>query len=572
MKSSISRNIIVVMLMALGALVINAAIPVNALHQLNKSHIESELTREKIGVVDGVLQSLLDAQNSVRGYNITDNPEFLEPFYTARLRMEDQLKQLHRYSRHTPAERAYFLDLRKKSNAVLDYLHDQILVQRTRGSEAALAQIALGEGKHRMDEVRLAHEEIRELENTRLQSLEENERKIHLYTNLALIALTIFDLILFILAFTLLIKALKGARETERQLGVMHDETVKRGEALALKNKYKTIQARLNDVLQSVVSPEEAYAAIEKHCAHLFPGYTGALFIRSNSKDYFEFKAGWNHGAFREGFEPDDCWAARNNQSYEYDGDQDDLPCRHLKAADPETMHALCLPISSRDEMIGILSITGPDDDFGQSPIDIEAKKLAHEVVGQIGLAIANLRLRDNLRKSSIIDPLTGLFNRRYLDETLNREIARAERSKQQVSVIMLDIDHFKMFNDNYGHDAGDVVLREVGSLLKEACRTSDIPCRYGGEEFLLILPQADLETAVTRAEDIRWGVKKLHLSYGADNLPAITASLGVAAFPIHGSRFETVIKAADEALYVAKHQGRDRVVVASGVSDQKLS
>jgi diguanylate cyclase (GGDEF)-like protein len=127
----------------------------------------------------------------------------------------------------------------------------------------------------------------------------------------------------------------------------------------------------------------------------------------------------------------------------------------------------------------------------------------------------------------------------------------------------MLDIDHFKMFNDNYGHDAGDIALREAGALLKSVCRTSDIPCRYGGEEFVVILPQADIETAAARAEAIRWEVKKLHLTYGAESLPAITVSLGVAVYPVHGNRYEDLIKAADAALYTAKRKGRDRVEFA---------
>lgn len=565
MKSSISRNIIVVMVMALGALVINAAIPLNALHQLDKSHTETEITREKIAVVDSLMQSMLDAQNSVRGYAITNNPEFLEPFYKARTRLDDQLKQLQRYSRQGTPEHGHFRNLRDKVKLVQEHLHDQILTQQAEGSEATMALIARGEGKRRMDEVRVIHQEVHDLEHDRLDMLEAHERKILLYTNTALIALTIFDLVLFILAFALLIKALRGARQTEKQLGELHAETVKRGELLALKNKYKTIQARLNDVLQSVISPEEAYAAIQKHCAHLFPDNPGALYIRSNSKDYFELKASWNNGFHSPGFEPDECWAARNNQSYEYNGEHDDLPCRHVKADDEDNMYSICLPISSRDEMIGIMNLVGTKDpEYGQSPIDPDVVKLAHEVVGQIGLAIANLRLRDSLRKNSIIDALTGLYNRRYLDETLVREIARAERSKQALSVIMLDIDHFKTFNDNYGHDAGDIALREIGALLKNACRTSDIPCRYGGEEFLLILPQADLEAAAARADVIRWETKKLHLTYGAESLPAITVSLGVAAYPLHGNRAEVVIKAADSALYSAKRKGRDRVEMAS--------
>jgi len=572
MKSSISRNIIIIMAMALGALLINAAIPLNALHQLDKSHTETEIIREKITIMDSVMQDLLDAQNSVRGYAISDNPEFLEPFYKARSGLDSQLKLLQRHYRAPVRDHNNFLELRTMVAAVLSHLEEQIQTQQTQGSEATIALIARGEGKRRMDEVRDVYDEVREMEDNRLDILETHERKIQLYTNSALIGLTIFDLVLFVLAFKLLFNALRNARRTEKELSELHAETLKRGEVLTLKNKHKTIQARLNDVLQSVITPEEAYAAIQKHCAHLFPDYPGALYIRSNSRDYFELKASWNGENPSPGFEPDECWAARNNQIYEYNVEYDDLPCKHVKTHKEEVMYFICLPISSRDEMIGTMNILGPvSAEYGQSPIDPEVRKLAHEVVGQIGLAIANLRLRDSLRKSSIVDALTGLYNRRYLDETLPREIARAQRSGQSVGVIMLDIDHFKMFNDNYGHDAGDVALRETGMLLKQVCRSSDIPCRFGGEEFIIILPQATLEISAARADAIRWEIKKLHLTYGSESLPAITASLGIAAYPIHGERYEDVIKAADGALYHAKHQGRDRVEVAPDPSAQEV-
>lgn len=565
MKTSISRNIIIVMVMALGALLVNAAIPINALHQLDKSHNETEDIREEIALMGNVMQSLLDAQNSVRGYAISNNTEFLKPFYKAESKLDDQLKELQRYSRLHSGEHAIMRDLNSKVTAVLEHLEDQISMQQAQGSEATMSMIASGEGKRRMDAVRSINEETRELKQDRLDVLEAHERKIQLYTKSALIALTIFDLILFILAFTLLFNALKTARNTEKKLNDLHMETLKRGEVLALKNKYKNIQARLNDVLQSVISPEEAYAAIQKHGAHLFPGYPGALYIRSNSKDYFERKANWNDGIFVEGFEPEECWAARNNQAYEYNGEHDDLPCPHVKTVSQNIKYSICLPISSRDEMIGIMNLAGPNDVEGnQLPIDPEVRKLADEIVNQIGLAIANLRLRDSLRKSSIVDALTGLYNRRYLDETLPREIARAERAGHSIGIIMLDIDHFKTFNDTHGHDAGDMALREVGPRLRHACRVSDVACRYGGEEFMLILPDANLEATIAKAELIRTEVSKIRFKHGGIDLPGLTASLGVSVYPMHGPSAIEIIKAADEALYAAKEGGRNRVKVAS--------
>jgi diguanylate cyclase (GGDEF)-like protein len=168
-------------------------------------------------------------------------------------------------------------------------------------------------------------------------------------------------------------------------------------------------------------------------------------------------------------------------------------------------------------------------------------------------------------REFSIHDPLTNLFNRRYLEETLLRELQRAERDSVPLSIIMMDIDHFKRFNDTLGHAAGDAVLQDIGGLLTRAIRAADIACRYGGEEFVLVLPDASLEVAAMRAELVRDAVKNLRVERSGLVLGPVTVSLGVAVFPDNGCDGESVLRSADSALYRAKDQGRDQVVVASG-------
>ena len=186
-----------------------------------------------------------------------------------------------------------------------------------------------------------------------------------------------------------------------------------------------------------------------------------------------------------------------------------------------------------------------------------------------IALALANLKLRVSLHDQSIRDPLTDLFNRRYLEETLEREIHRAARLQRSVAVIMLDIDHFKRFNDTFSHEAGDTLLRELGIFLKQQIRGGDFACRYGGEEFILILPEISMEDLRQSAERLRKKVKELHIQYAGGALEAITLSLGLALFPVHGATGRAVVHAADEALYEAKHQGRDRVVVALSTPEE---
>lgn len=194
---------------------------------------------------------------------------------------------------------------------------------------------------------------------------------------------------------------------------------------------------------------------------------------------------------------------------------------------------------------------------------DERAQRLAHAFSEQISLGLSSFSLRETLRRQSIVDSLTGRYNRRYLDETLRREVFRAKLSEKALSVIMLDADHFKRLNDTFGHDAGDIALRGLGEQLKSGVRAGDIACRYGGEEFALVLADCGKEQALQRARCIAQNVRELRLVHGGTPLQQITISGGVATYPEDGEEAEQLIAAADRALYGAKHSGRDRVLGA---------
>jgi diguanylate cyclase (GGDEF)-like protein len=200
----------------------------------------------------------------------------------------------------------------------------------------------------------------------------------------------------------------------------------------------------------------------------------------------------------------------------------------------------------------------------GPPPLSDEQRVLAVAISERVALSLSNLRLREELRAHSIRDALTGLFNRRFMEESLSREVARAGRRGEALAVAMIDLDGFKRFNDLYGHEAGDEVLRAFGEFLRGRTRGSDVACRYGGEEFALILPGATLDDAAARAEEIRRQAKLLHVRLGDRSLGPVTLSVGVAALPDHGLSPGDLLRAADHALYEAKTSGRDRVVVAA--------
>jgi diguanylate cyclase (GGDEF)-like protein len=230
--------------------------------------------------------------------------------------------------------------------------------------------------------------------------------------------------------------------------------------------------------------------------------------------------------------------------------------CRHFLSA-PRGSY-ICLPLSVRGDLLGLLNLrSAPGESLGT-----QQRQLLNVLGEVIKLSLSSLKLRDALRAQAIRDPLTGLFNRNYLDETLRRELSRSARHQMPLCVAMLDIDGFKGFNDTYSHNAGDVLLKALGALFLKQLRASDIVCRYGGDEFVLVLPDANAAQVSERLDRIRTEAKNMECRYEGRILPAASLSVGVAQWPDHGATFEDLIKSADSALYSAKHGGRDQVRV----------
>ena len=367
-------------------------------------------------------------------------------------------------------------------------------------------------------------------------------------------------------------------REAETELIKANQQLERSGDELEEHNRRMFLLNQMGDLLQSCTTVEEAYTIIGPLGQQLFPEETGALYVINNSRDMVEAATAWGPlPAEQDTFAMEDCWALRLGRTHTYKTDNDvvNLLCPHLKNRLP--VFSLCIPMTAHGDTLGILHLrgqaSGPTQTREKQLSLAEAKQqLAFAMADSVVLALANLKLRISLRDQAIRDPLTGLFNRRYLEETLEREFNRALRMKRSVGVIMLDLDHFKRFNDTFGHEAGDVLLRKLGNFLKQHLRGGDIACRYGGEEFALILPEVSPGNLLRRAEQLREGIKHLSVSYQGTELETLTMSLGIAMFPTHGATGQRVLNAADAALYEAKRMGRDRVVVASSDDAEDLS
>lgn len=342
---------------------------------------------------------------------------------------------------------------------------------------------------------------------------------------------------------------------------------------LQVHNTEMTLLTELNSLLQCCANLQEAYTAVAQAARKLFPAATaGKLFVFRPEQKILESVAHWGEPAATEsGFEPLACWGFRRGQAHWSDYPGGGVICQHLK--NPVESSYLCVPMMAGNQTAGVLHLQVDRGERERGTPEFESlmdgmKRLAVTAAGQIALAMVSLRLREELENRSIRDPLTGLYNRRMLEAGLNREIQRAKRKDHSVSVVFIDLDHFKNFNDNFGHAAGDAVLVTMGKMLQGFFRGEDVVCRYGGEEFAVVMPEAKTGDAAARAEQLRAKAEQLTIRFQERELDRVTLSIGVATFPEHASTPEDLLRAADQCLYRSKSAGRNRVTVAESPID----
>ena len=341
-------------------------------------------------------------------------------------------------------------------------------------------------------------------------------------------------------------------------LSATNEMLTKRMAELQYRSKEIQLLSDMSEVLQVSSSLEETGTVLPMFMSRLFPGFTAAVYALKSSRNQLDSVACWGDEPVSATFAPTDCWALRKGRMHVVT-DSGSLVCNHVNLMQ-EAMQ-ICIPMVAQGDAIGILYLRAP----ANVTIDAELQSFAKTVADQISLALANLRLQETLRTRAVRDPLTNLFNRRYLEESLEREIHRAHRNGTQLGVMMLDLDHFKRFNDTFGHAGGDALLQQFAHMVQTLFRDEDIVCRYGGEEFAVMLPETNEETLRTRAEELRSNTKHLHARLNGQSLGPVTVSVGIAVTSASNSTAQGVFAAADHALYEAKRTGRDRVVSSSG-------
>ena len=312
----------------------------------------------------------------------------------------------------------------------------------------------------------------------------------------------------------------------------------------------------MTDMLQAAEDYDDAGAVLMATALRLLPEFGGALYVFNNSRDRLDLAKSWGHSdSFQPAASllPGNCWALKRGKAHVNAPAHGTLSCMHAVGSGT----TIEKPMMARGQVVGLLMLASAAVDAMERNTDIHG--IARALADSMSLALSNIALREKLRTQSLRDPLTGLYNRRYMEDALERYISLAERTGTATSVVMVDLDTFKRVNDEYGHAKGDAVLRDVAAQLVGALRPSDVVARYGGEELVLILPKCSLDNAATKAEVLRKRIESLSEAHGV----AISASFGIASVPETATKAADVVPGADCALYAAKQGGKNRVVVA---------
>lgn len=311
----------------------------------------------------------------------------------------------------------------------------------------------------------------------------------------------------------------------------------------------------MTDTLQAADSNADAAQVLRATSRKLLPGCGVALYVFNNSRDRLDLIDSWDMPesyVATESLVPANCWALKRGKDHLNDPQEQSLCCSHYIGE----VASIEVPMMARGQVFGLLVL---GDRGGHCHNVDRAQRIARALADSTSLALSNIALREQLRTQSLRDPMTGLYNRRYMEDTLDRFIALAQRQNQSTSVLMIDLDNFKVLNDEHGHAKGDAVLKDVAAQIVGALRPSDVVCRYGGEELLVILPDCGIDDAMMRAEQVRARIEALSDPHGA----LISASIGVAALPDTAKSSSDLLAASDAALYEAKALGKNQIHAA---------
>lgn len=550
-------------LFAIILMLISTALPFHAISKLKHMQVGLVQAEERMQLLEGALLASKDAELGTKDFLLTGHERNLAPYHAAVFRLEDirarlkagfahsensvQVAELDNAITSRTGQLAAAIDVGRDNGGPL--AEQKALSDQTSQQTAQIRKLvdALWNGAH------ARHSEMRQEINRSLELLAYAEMAVML-CNILLLGSALY----FIFR---LLNQQRATAEALRKSGIDLNAGL---QELAQRNSDIGILAETARALGSADSIAEASAISALYCAKLWPRTSGELFLFENSHEVLISTARWGtprspHQTIRA----TDCWALRRGQPHKAIGSTD-LSCLHYANGELQSKAHLCIPLTAQGQVMGLFTMESGDSPTGtQSVLSENDIGLAVQMAEQISMALSSVTLREEVLKQATTDPLTALYNRRYMDEILERELAISRRKSSSLSCIMLDIDYFKKVNDTFGHEAGDTVLRSVANLLKSSLRETDWTFRFGGEELVVILPDCSKADAALCAEKIRQSMSALVMRHNAQTIGQVTASFGVATFPEDAVDADSLIDAADRAMYQAKKSGRNRVQTA---------
>lgn len=516
-------------------------------------------TNAVIAQVDAFEARLRDAESAQRGFLLTSDVDYLAAYRINQAQLTPILQELKVLVADNAPQMARVDQMVELEQQRFKQIADNLDRFRESGLEAARAGIDAQTPVVSSRIRALSRQMVAEEEALLVQRSRSSQRSANVLRGLALLGIPL-GILLLGGVFARLLHEVRRRALAENRAGV---DALRLQSSVAELEQHSAALSELNQyarLLQNCHQPEEAVALTTEQVARWLPGSVGTVYRIRASRDYAEALAQWGQAASPAPVlvAPGDCWSLRRGLPHTSHAGQTAARCTHLGPVSPDrpATESICIPLTAQGVQLGFMQMY-PDQNGMQ-----EYLPLVQAAAEQLAMTLHTLSLQERLRVQSIRDPLTGLYNRRYLEESLSRELARCHRRQLPVSLMMLDVDHFKAFNDKHGHPGGDALLAALGKVLEGLVRTEDIACRYGGEEFTLILPETGIAQARERAAMVLAAVSAMQVAHMGHVLPPVTASIGVAETRQDEGGMESLLQRADSALYQAKQAGRNTVVV----------
>jgi len=513
-------------------------------------------THQVLGQIEAVRSALGRTESAARGFRLTSDPTLDADYIADRPQPLAEADALVALVSDNPPQQERARALRQLVRVRLAQIGQSLDLQAEgRGAEANRRMVTVN--RRTAGAIDHAAAAMSAVEQRLLAERRSTTRR----DAWGLAAVVVLGLVVALVMLTSLLRMLDREARRARALELDARDALAVAETTAAQRELLAEQRRVlaafAGLLHSCQSVDEALEVAGNALAQLVPESGGVCYSMRASQNLLERRSlfGTQRDDAVEALRPDQCWGLRRGGTHAFDPAQPTARCEHLRGASAAC--SLCVPLTSQGAVLGLLHVAAP---AGSMLSDME-RAAVESVAEHLAVVLHGLELRETLRVQSLRDPLTGLYNRRYLDESLPREIERCERRGRPLSVLMLDVDHFKRFNDAHGHGAGDALLTRVGQVLGAVTRGEDIACRFGGEEFIVVMPEASAEQAHARAEQIREAIAETTISYMRRELGPVSVSIGLGVLRAGMDSPETLVAGADRALYAAKAQGRNRVV-----------